>query len=83
VLADLGYLGLDLLTPIRKPPGGELREVDKEFNRALAKLRAAVERAAAHLKDWKVLTTRYRGPLNAFPQVVKTVTALAFFRAAW
>jgi DDE superfamily endonuclease len=83
VLADLGYLGLGLLTGYRGPPGADLREALKVVNRDLARLRAAVERALAHLKDWKVLATRYRGPLDAFSQVVRTVTALAFFRTAW
>ena len=83
VLGDLGYLGLGLLTGYRKPPGAELHEAHKAFNRDVAKLRATVERAIAHLKDWKVLASRYRGPLDAFGQVVRTVTALVFFRMAW
>jgi hypothetical protein len=83
VLAGLGYLGLGLLTGYRKPPGAQLHEAHQAVNRDLARLRAAVERAVAHLKDWTVLATRYRGPLGAFSQVVRTVTALAFFRTAW
>ncbi|WP_370251726.1 hypothetical protein [Streptomyces sp. V4I8] len=53
------------------------------FNQSIGKLRAAVERAIAHLKDWKVLATRYRGPLTRFPLVAKTVTALAFYKNGW
>ncbi|MFD5110561.1 hypothetical protein [Streptomyces cinereoruber] len=46
-------------------------------------LRAAVERAIAHLKDWKIFATRYRGPRARFPDIVKAVTALAFYRIGW
>ncbi|WP_405021750.1 transposase (plasmid) [Kitasatospora sp. NBC_00070] len=83
IVGDLGYLGLGLLTGHRKPPGRPLPEAHKAFNRDLSALRSAVERAIAHLKDWKIPATRYRGPLTAFPKIVKTVTALAFFRMAW
>ncbi|MER7820791.1 hypothetical protein ABTX79_37145, partial [Streptomyces sp. NPDC096153] len=31
------------------------------------------------LKNWKIFATRYRGPLNHFALVAKTVTALAFY----
>lgn len=37
----------------RKPPGGEVPEVDEECNRVLVKLRVGVERTVAHLKGWK------------------------------
>ncbi|EST18958.1 hypothetical protein M878_44385 [Streptomyces roseochromogenus subsp. oscitans DS 12.976] len=53
------------------------------FNRSFGKLRAAVERAIAHLKDWKILATRYRGPLTRFPAIARTVTALAFYKKGW
>ncbi|MFF3404453.1 transposase family protein [Streptomyces sp. NPDC002659] len=82
-IGDLGYLGSGLLTARRKPPGRKRSEADKAFNQSIGKLRAAVERAIAHLKDWKVLATRYRGPLTAFPLVTKTVTALAFYKNGW
>ncbi|MFE9139646.1 hypothetical protein [Streptomyces sp. NPDC007355] len=48
--------------------------------RSVNTLRAAVERAIAHLKDWKIFATRYRGPLTHFALVAKTVTALAFYK---
>ncbi|MEU2835475.1 transposase family protein [Streptomyces lavendulae] len=63
-------------SPRRKPPGQERSTGDKEANRSINTLRAAVERAIAHLKDWKILATRYRGPLTHFPLVAKTVTGV-------
>ncbi|MEU2834351.1 transposase family protein, partial [Streptomyces lavendulae] len=67
----------------RKPPGRSHSAGDKEANQSVSTLRAAVERAIAHLKDWKILATRYRGPLTHFPTVAKTVTALTFYKKGW
>jgi DDE superfamily endonuclease/Helix-turn-helix of DDE superfamily endonuclease len=80
VLADLGFLGCGVATPLRKPPGGKLCELEKANNRAHASVRAAVERTIALLKQWKVLGSGYRGPLARFPGVVRTVVALEKFR---
>jgi hypothetical protein len=82
-MGDLGYVGSGLLTPRRKPPGQERSTGDKVANRSINTLRAAVERAIAHLKDWKIFATRYRGPLTRFALVAKTVTALAFYKKGW
>ncbi len=79
VLADLGFLGCGVSTPVRKPPGGKLCELEKANNRAHASVRAAVERTIALLKQWKVLGTGYRGPLARFPRVIQTVVALEKF----
>ncbi len=80
VLADLGFVGCGVSTPVRKPPGGKLCELEKANNRAHASVRAAVERTIALLKQWKVLGTGYRGPLARFPRVIQTVVALEKFR---
>lgn len=74
-LGDLGYVGCEMLTGTKKPPGGELTDNQKQL------IRAAVERAVSHLKNWKILSGRYRGPLDKFPSVVLTVVALAFFKS--
>jgi hypothetical protein len=83
VIGDPGHLGLGLLTGHRKPPGRQLPAAHKAFNQALSRLRATVERAIAHVKDRKILATRYRGPPAAFPNIIRTVTAPTFFRTAW
>ncbi|MFI0206996.1 MULTISPECIES: transposase family protein [Streptomyces] len=82
-IGDLGYLGSGMLTARRKPSGRERPTGDKIYNQSIGRLRAAVERAIAHLKDWKILATRYRGPLQAFPLVPRTITALAFYKKGW
>ena len=50
------------------------------INKGLSSSRAAVERAISHLKNWKVLSGRYRGRLADFPKVIRTVVALEIFR---
>src|SRR5512143_1601541 len=65
VLADLGYVGLGVRTGIKKPPGRDLTESEKETNSTLSAIRAAVEQVIAHLKNWKILGARCRAPLSA------------------
>lgn len=80
MLADKAYQGCGPLTPYRKPPGRDLTPVRKACNHALNRLRAAVERAIAHLVNWKILDLGYRGRLTEFPDVLRTVTNLEIYR---
>jgi hypothetical protein len=81
MLADGGYQGSGPSIPYRKPPKGELTDVRKACNYSLNRLRAAVERAIAHLKNWKILKTGYHRIMTDFPDVLRTVTGLEIFRA--
>ena len=82
-LADKGYIGSDMLTPYRKPPGGELLEWQKEYNAAVNRVRAAIERVIANLKTWRILHTDYRRPLHTFTNTISTVIALEFYRESF
>ena len=77
---DKGYQGTGINTPYKKPRGRELSDVRRSCNKSLNSLRAAVERAIAHLKCWKVLKTGFRRSLEEFPRVLRTVTKLEMFR---
>jgi DDE superfamily endonuclease len=72
VIADLGYRGEPVVTPVRKPPKGELSPAQVEANKHLSGIRSAVERCIAHLKNWKILATdtvdRYENSSSASPQ---------------
>lgn len=81
MLADGGYQGAGPSIPYRKPPKGELTDVRKACNYSHNRLRAAVERAIAHLKNWKILKTGYHQIMTGFPDVLRTVTGLEIFRA--
>ena len=55
-----------------------------EFNTALSKMRAAVERAIAHLKTWRMLSEeggRYRAPIGKYQSMLKAIIGLFFFAA--
>jgi DDE superfamily endonuclease len=81
---DLGYTGVDGVTivPFRTPPLGQLHETKITFNKELSAIRAAVERAVAHLKTWRILSEeggRYRPPISKYGQMLEAVIGLFFF----
>jgi DDE superfamily endonuclease len=59
-IADKGYVGKGMITPIKKPAHRELLGWEKEFNAAVNKIRYVVERAIANLKTWRILHIDYR-----------------------
>lgn len=79
-IADRAYTATTAITPIKKPHHQELHHQHKEFNRTLATLRNPVERCIAHLKNWKILATGYRGRLSELPTIIRIVTQLEFYR---
>ncbi len=81
-IGDKGYLGLDMLTPIRKPPGRELLDWEKEFNTAINGIRWRIEQTIANLKTWRILHTDYRRPLETFADTISAVIGLQFYRSA-
>jgi hypothetical protein len=83
-IADLGYTGVDGITivPYRTPPGGQLHDSQLAFNHDLSALRAAIERANAHLKTWRMLSEeggRYRPPISKYAETLRAITGLFFF----
>jgi hypothetical protein len=59
-----------------------LTESARVFNRAVASHRASIERVVAHLKNWKLLATGYRGLLDWFPMFLDTITNLEIYRTS-
>jgi DDE superfamily endonuclease len=81
-IGDKGYIGNGMLTPFRKPAGGELLQWQKEFNTAINRIRYVIERAIAHVKTWRILHSDYRRPLSTFAGTISAVIALEFYRLA-
>jgi hypothetical protein len=81
-IADKGYLGSGMITPVRKPPSRALTTDETSRNTAINKIRYVIERTIAHLKNWRILHTDYRRPLNTFTTTISTVIALQFYKAA-
>ncbi|GAA1118006.1 transposase family protein [Nocardiopsis metallicus] len=78
-LGDKGYQAHVDISPVRKPPGGELSPEQRANNTVINSVRAAVERAVAHLKNWRMLQTRYRAPLAKFNEALSVIIGLYFF----
>jgi len=82
--ADLGYVGVEGIdiVPVKRLAAGKLDECQTEFNVAFSKIRAAVERAVAHLKTWRMLSGeggRFRPPIEKFEETLQAITGLMFF----
>lgn len=82
-LGDKGYQGHTTIHPIRKPPGNDLSTHDKQFNHSVSSIRSAVERANAHLQNWRILATPFRPPLSKFPATLRAVVGLYFLKWAY
>lgn len=79
-VGDKGFIGLGMLTPYRKPPGGELLEWQKDYNTAINKIRYVIERAIANFKTWRCMHTDYRRPRRTYHNAFHAVRALHFFK---
>ena len=83
-MADLGYVGVDGvdLVPIRRLPGRDLHERQAVFNKDHSGIRAAVERAVAHFKCWRMFSEeggRFRAPIEKFAETLTTTIGLLNF----
>ena len=81
-LGDKGYVGNDMLTPIKKPLGRDLLDWERDFNTQVNKIRYVVERAIANFKTWRIMHTDYRRPISTFTETISTVIALYFYATA-
>jgi DDE superfamily endonuclease/Helix-turn-helix of DDE superfamily endonuclease len=76
LVADSGYQGIDGVIPIKGKPGRKLTDEEHRFNAQVASIRFVVEQAIAHMKNWRITTTRYRGHLDRINNVILTAVGL-------
>ena len=81
-IGDKGYVGNDMITPIKKPAHRQLLDWEKEFNKQVNKIRYVIEQAIANFKTWRVMHTDYRRPLATFATTISAVIALHFYATA-
>ena len=81
-IGDKGYIGNNMITPYRKPAGGELLDWQKEYNTQVNKIRWMIEQVISHLKNWTIMHTDYRRPLGTFTTTISAVVGLHFYRMA-
>ena len=79
ILGDKGYQAHADISPTKKPQDGELTEQQEAANAVIDSVRAAVERAVAHMKTWRMLQTRYRAPLPKFSEALAVIIGLYFY----
>ena len=75
---DKGYIGLGMITPVKKPAHGELTNAGRRNNTTINRIRYLIERVIANLTTWRVLHTDYRRPYNTFETTIQAVTGLIF-----
>jgi hypothetical protein len=77
-IGDLGYEGEPgaVHTPAKKKPGHELSDAERRFNTQRAKVRVAVEWGIGHMKNWRIMTTRYRSDLSRIDADIQAVVGL-------
>lgn len=81
-IGDKGYVGANMITPIKKPACRDLTDWEKEFNTQVNKIRYVIEQTIANIKTWRILHTDYRRPLQTFKQTISAVVGLHFYRLA-
>lgn len=79
---DKGYVGRGIVTPFKKTSGEGLLDWQKEFNTAINRLRAVIERLIANFKNWRILHTDYRRPFDTFRTTISAVVGLHFYSMA-
>jgi hypothetical protein len=80
-MGDKGYIGKEMITPIKKPAHRELLDWEKEFNTQINKIRYVIEQTIAHFKTWRIMHTDYRRPLSTFTTTISAVIGLHFYTA--
>jgi hypothetical protein len=81
-VADKGYAGNEMLTPIKKPQCRQLLDWERNFNTQINKIRYVIEQVIANFKTWRIMHTDYRRPLATFSTTISAVVALHFWREA-
>jgi hypothetical protein len=81
-VGDKGYVGNDMITPLKKPAHRDLLDWEKGFNKQINKIRYIIEQAIANFKTWRIMHTDYRRPLATFTTTISTVIALHFYAAS-
>lgn len=86
-LADRGYQGFAKIhpgacTPTKKPRNQPLSKVDKQHNRALARLRVRVEHVIRRFKIFRIFSGRYRNRRRRFGLRLNLIAGLLNYELA-
>jgi hypothetical protein len=81
-VGDKGYIGNGMITPFRKPAGGELLDWQKKYNKEVNRLKYVIEQVIANFKTWRIMHTDYPRPNETFPETISPVIGLYFYQLA-
>jgi DDE superfamily endonuclease/Helix-turn-helix of DDE superfamily endonuclease len=81
-IGDKGYVGNNMITPVKKREYRGLLDWEKEFNTQVNKIRYVIEQVIANFKTWRIMHTDYRRPIETFNTTISAVIGLHFWRAA-
>jgi hypothetical protein len=80
-LGDKAYVGeAQILTPKKKPKGGQLTSEEKENNHLLSQRRIYVEHLIRRVKIFRVLQDKFRLRSSVYERVMLTVCGLTRLR---
>ncbi|CAF0883242.1 unnamed protein product [Rotaria sordida] len=72
IIGDKAYIGEQyVITPRKKPRGGELTAEEKDFNRSISSARAAIENINRRVKSYAILGSIYKGPYDDLEKITK------------
>lgn len=87
ILFDKGYQGIKndypkhgLLMPFKKTKNKELPKWKNQFNKELSHDRVVVEHVIGDIKKYRVLSDKYRGKVNRYNQIVRSVVSIHNFK---
>lgn len=76
MLADLGYMGTDCVIPIKSSKLHKLTIKQREANKKHSVLRIPIEHVFAHLKQWRILSHRFRSSLKNYNMIFRVICGL-------
>lgn len=74
------YPELEVVTPKKKPKGGELTAEEQDFNRQVSKVRIVVENVLCRVKTFRVCSDLFRNPTATHGQLAGVVSGLVNLR---
>jgi len=82
--ADKAYIGRhNTTTPIQKPPGGELTQAQKDFNRQVSQRRVYVEHVIRVIKIFRIAKETFRMRSERYEMVIGCVCGLVRLRVQY
>lgn len=86
---DSGYQGIKdnnpdhyIVLPTKKPKGKELSSLAKQHNRTNSKRRVISEHVYSRIKKFRVLGNLYRGSLESYNQIFRSIASILNFKLA-